>query len=202
LNERSGFRTLRASIGCSSWAHGIFDRCWRSTSSTTTASDPIAGSILLHRREPKTSRRYASTTRSDVVTSWVACFTSTTEELRKPLRSRRPPTSIKSSEILEIGIGRAAGKVGLLGCSGVVLCTTIVTMRSRTQDTNSEVAPYRCKCGARGSQTRHERPISAPRTAATWTFSGADDGIRTRDPHLGKKKRTGEPQLPTCTFAN
>jgi len=46
-----------------------------------------------------------------------------------------------------MGIGRAPGKVGLLGCSGVVLCTTIVTMRGRTQDTNSEVAPYRC--GAR-----------------------------------------------------
>jgi hypothetical protein len=46
----------------------------------------------------------------------------------------------------------------------------------------------RCKCGARRSQTRHERPISAPRTAATWTFSGADDGIRTRDPHLGNKQ--------------
>ena len=44
-----------------------------------------------------------------------------------------------------------------------------------------------CKCGARCSRTRHERPISAPRTATTWTFSGADDGIRTRDPHLGKQ---------------
>jgi len=43
-----------------------------------------------------------------------------------------------------------------------------------------------CKCGARRSQTRHKGPISTPCTAATWTFSGADDGIRTRDPHLGK----------------
>ena len=43
-----------------------------------------------------------------------------------------------------------------------------------------------CKCGARRPWTRHEGPISAPRTAVTWTFFGADDGIRTRDPHLGK----------------
>ncbi len=43
-----------------------------------------------------------------------------------------------------------------------------------------------CKCGACCSQTRHERPSSAPRTPTTWTFFGADDGIRTRDPHLGK----------------
>jgi hypothetical protein len=42
-----------------------------------------------------------------------------------------------------------------------------------------------CKCGARRPCTRHEEPISAPRTSVTWTFFGADDGIRTRDPHLG-----------------
>ena len=53
-------------------ANGISDQCWRPTSSTTTASDLIAGSILLRRKGPQTSRRYASTTRSDVVTSWVA----------------------------------------------------------------------------------------------------------------------------------
>ena len=43
-----------------------------------------------------------------------------------------------------------------------------------------------CKCGAQRSETRLEGPILTPRTATTWTFSGADDGIRTRDPHLGK----------------
>jgi hypothetical protein len=43
-----------------------------------------------------------------------------------------------------------------------------------------------CKCGARRPWTRHVGPISAPHTAVTWTFFGADDGIRTRDPHLGK----------------
>ena len=142
-NGSSGRSAPSASIGFSSWANGIFDRCWRPTSSTTTASDPIVGSTSLPRKEPKTSRRYASTARSDVVTSWVARFTSTTEELSRPLRSGHPPASITPSEILEIGIGHAPGKVGLLGCSGVVLCTTIMTMRSRTQDTDSEVAPYR-----------------------------------------------------------
>ena len=43
-----------------------------------------------------------------------------------------------------------------------------------------------CKCGAGRSQTRCERPNSASRSATSWTFFGADDGIRTRDPHLGK----------------
>ena len=28
-----------------------------------------------------------------------------------------------------------------------------------------------------------------PNITTTWTVSGADDGIRTRDPHLGKKRR-------------
>jgi hypothetical protein len=48
-----------------------------------------------------------------------------------------------------------------------------------------------CGCGAHHPWTRHEGPISASRTAMTWTFFGANDGgaadgIRTRDPHLGK----------------
>ena len=30
-------------------------------------------------------------------------------------------------------------------------------------------------------------------------LSGADDGIRTRDPHLGNKFRC---ELPTCTYTN
>jgi hypothetical protein len=38
-----------------------------------------------------------------------------------------------------------------------------------------------------------------PNSALTWTFPGADDGIRTRDPHLGNKKR---PNSPTWIFAN
>ena len=52
-----------------------------------------------------------------------------------------------------------------------------------------------CKCGARRPWTRHEGPISAPRTAVTWTFFGADDGIRTRDPHLGKVLESVHPVL-------
>jgi len=32
------------------------------------------------------------------------------------------------------------------------------------------------------------RMLEALGTAATWNLSGADDGIRTRDPHLGKKE--------------
>ena len=52
-----------------------------------------------------------------------------------------------------------------------------------------------CKCGARRPWTRHEGPISAPRTAVTWTFFGADDGIRTRDPHLGKVMESVHPVL-------
>jgi hypothetical protein len=31
-----------------------------------------------------------------------------------------------------------------------------------------------------------EGPFRAPRKLMTWDFSGADDGIRTRDPNLGK----------------
>ncbi len=46
-----------ASIGCFFLANCIFDQCWRPTSSTTTENDPIAGSTLLRRKEPKTSRR-------------------------------------------------------------------------------------------------------------------------------------------------
>ena len=52
-----------------------------------------------------------------------------------------------------------------------------------------------CKCGARRPWTRHEEPISAPRTSVTWTFFGADDGIRTRDPHLGKVLESVHPVL-------
>ena len=42
-----------------------------------------------------------------------------------------------------MGTRRAPGRVGLLECSEVVLCTTTLTMRGRTQDTDSEVAPYK-----------------------------------------------------------
>jgi len=70
---------------------------------------------LVARRERKTSRRSPSTTRSDAGICWVACFTSTTEERRRPIRSGHPPASIKPSEILETRIGRAPGKIGFLG---------------------------------------------------------------------------------------
>ncbi len=33
---------------------------------------------------------------------------------------------------------------------------------------------------------RSGRSVLSPTTTLTWTFFGADDGIRTRDPHLGK----------------
>jgi len=29
-------------------------------------------------------------------------------------------------------------------------------------------------------------PIGSPKCLSSWSFFGADDGIRTRDPHLGK----------------
>jgi hypothetical protein len=48
------------------------------------------------------------------------------------------------------------------------------------------MTPFRRKCGAFGPRSRHEGPTLAPRTALTWYFSRADDGIRTRDPNLGK----------------
>ena len=63
-------------------------------------------------------------------------------------------------------------------------CTFAFNATDRPAD--SGVAPYRCGCGASYPQAGHEGPISAPRNALTWSFSGADDGIRTRDPHLGK----------------
>ena len=47
------------------------------------------------------------------------------------------------------------------------------------------------KCGANVVHGALDVPRGAdfsPRTSVTWTFFGADDGIRTRDPHLGKKK--------------
>jgi hypothetical protein len=43
-----------------------------------------------------------------------------------------------------------------------------------------------CKCGAPANSTNHGTPNSALSRALTCHFSGADDGIRTRDPHLGK----------------
>ena len=43
-----------------------------------------------------------------------------------------------------------------------------------------------CDCGAPHSWICLIGPNWATRTATTWTFSGADDGIRTRDPHLGR----------------
>jgi len=76
-------------------------------------------------------------------------------------------------------------------------------MLGRTQDTDSAVAPYRCKCVVRASLLRpSEARHRASRKALTWEFSGADDGIRTRDPHLGKKKPTIEAKRPACTFTS
>jgi hypothetical protein len=54
------------------------------------------------------------------------------------------------------------------------------------------------------SPTNHARPFGALQRATrkrafTKRFFGADDGIRTRDPRLGK---VIAPELPTCTFAN
>ena len=42
-------------------------------------------------------------------------------------------------------------------------------------------------------------PPPGVRSLSLPTFSGADDGIRTRDPHLGK---VIERELPTCIFTN
>jgi hypothetical protein len=43
-----------------------------------------------------------------------------------------------------------------------------------------------CKCGSHRSAAPYIGPIWALRSALTSDFLGADDGIRTRDPHLGK----------------
>ena len=56
-----------------------------------------------------------------------------------------------------------------------------VTHRSRRESPKNVVHLWFA-----GPKTRHEGPFSAPRKPVTWTFSGADDGIRTRDPNLGK----------------
>ena len=55
-----------------------------------------------------------------------------------------------------------------------------------------------CNCGALDPGTRYEGPFSAPRKPVTWTFSGADDGIRTRDPNLGKVIGSNS---ATCIYA-
>jgi len=41
-------------------------------------------------------------------------------------------------------------------------------------------------CATPGRCGGIERAIGPAYTALTWHFPGADDGIRTRDPHLGK----------------
>jgi hypothetical protein len=56
-----------------------------------------------------------------------------------------------------------------------------------------------CKCGALAPSTSRWAPISAPHSALTCHFFGADDGIRTRDPHLGNVFR---PTLLTCAYSN
>jgi hypothetical protein len=63
-----------------------------------------------------------------------------------------------------------------------------LTHKTKGSPTHSPESARKCgaNVGARRSQPRHKSPISTPRTATTWTFLGADDGIRTRDPHLGK----------------
>ena len=61
-----------------------------------------------------------------------------------------------------------------------------------------QVAPFRCKYGATGLVGSSGARLSQPYRPGLGIF-GADDGTRTRDPHLGKKKM---PDSPTCTFAN
>jgi hypothetical protein len=51
-----------------------------------------------------------------------------------------------------------------------------------TDGIQKNVVPMWCA----GPRTSHKGPFSALRNPVTWDFSGADDGIRTRDPNLGK----------------
>ena len=53
-------------------------------------------------------------------------------------------------------------------------------------DTDGKIRKMWCKCGAGHFLRAHRCPSLLPCKALTWEFSGADDGIRTRDPHLGK----------------
>jgi len=118
---------------------------------------------------------------------------------------------VRSQVAQESVLGVPAGRCGLsdgmrsgTGArrSGTPRATRAQAARAQTA-VGSSTAPCHpelwCTCGARRSETRHEGPISAPRTPTTWNFSGADDGIRTRDPHLGNRLR---PNSPACTFAN
>jgi putative transposase len=62
-----------------------------------------------------------------------------------------------------------------------------------------------CGCGSSHPRTQHEGLIPADRTAVACTSIGADDGIRTRDPHLGKVIRLVQcvhPSLPTCGWVH
>jgi hypothetical protein len=65
-----------------------------------------------------------------------------------------------------------------------------VSCRCRSHSVKDVPEPHTqkmwCKCGAGRPLMRWEETTSTHRTATTWAFSGADDGIRTRDPHLGK----------------
>jgi hypothetical protein len=40
-----------------------------------------------------------------------------------------------------------------------------------------------------GQRREIEDPMGSSKCLSSWTFFGADDGIRTRDPHLGKSRR-------------
>jgi hypothetical protein len=59
-----------------------------------------------------------------------------------------------------------------------------------------------CKCGSHRSAAPYIGPIWALRSALTSDFLGADDGIRTRDPHLGKKTRDDDARLPYLRLCN
>ena len=56
----------------------------------------------------------------------------------------------------------------------------------------------RCNCGTPSPETREKGPFLAPRKPVNWTFSGADDGIRTRDPNLGKVIGCNSTYLRIC----
>jgi len=121
----------------------------------------------------------------------------------REVRRKTAPASLHQAiENFEMGIGRAHGRIGL---RGVLQSRTLHDDNDNprpTQHIDSDVAPYRCGCDARRRQMRDAGATLALRRLATWTLAGADDGIRTRDPRLGKKGYRGKPHSPTCTFAN
>src|SRR5438132_3304529 len=84
------------------------DRCFAATRRTTTANDPIAGSLFKRRRAHRRSIRVNGWRRSEGATSWVGSSTNTTGSPRDGQRKTYFP---RQSRPTPCG-GRANGPVG------------------------------------------------------------------------------------------